>query len=153
MTISSAPSTRGLRHNALSTKVDLLCLALLFVFSNHCPASLLSPELFLSEVSCGDTLDGGLALSLARVGELRLVFRSLGCRPDAEAGGLCRRETDLWAGGRRGWFMTDFGMVPGGSFMVAGVMCRVIVRGCSPYAQEGGRYRNAGGYWYVGIVV
>lgn len=37
--------------------------------------------------------------------------------------------------------------------MVAGVMCRVIGRGCSTYAQEGGRYRNAGGCWYVGIGV
>jgi hypothetical protein len=101
--------------------VDLLCLALLFVFSNHWPASLLSPELFLSEVSCGDTLDGGLALSLASVGELRLVVCSLGGMADEEDGGLCRRETDLWAGGRRGWVLTPFGMVPGGSFMMAEV--------------------------------
>jgi hypothetical protein len=109
------------RQDLLSTKLDLLCLALLFVFSNHWPASLLSPELFLFERSCGDTLEGGLALSLARVGELWLVVCSLGRVTVALGGGLCRSETDLWAGGRRGWLLTVFGMVPGGSSMTSSV--------------------------------
>lgn len=109
------------RQNLLSTKLDLLCLALLFVFSNHWPASLLSPELFLCEVNCGDTLEGGLALSLARVGELRLIVCSLGRGAVAVGGGLCRSETDLWAGGRRGWLLTVLGIVPGRASMVESV--------------------------------
>lgn len=71
-------------------------------------------------------------MSLARVGELRLVVCSLPRRPDVKGGGLCRSETDLCAGGRRGWFLTDFGMVPGGSFMVAGVELRATCKGRSP---------------------
>lgn len=59
--------------NSLSAKEALLCLALLFVVSNHLPASLLSPELFLFDKSLGERLDGGLALSLAGLGELKAV--------------------------------------------------------------------------------
>lgn len=72
--------------------------------SNHFPASLLSPELFLFEKSLGERLDGGFALSLAGLGELREVDRRVGLpfKADVAAGGLCRRETDLCAGGRRG---------------------------------------------------
>jgi hypothetical protein len=88
-------------------KEDLLWLAVLLVFSNHCPASLLSPELFLLERNCGDALDGGLALSLARVCELIAVGCPFTWRLDPDAGGLCRRETDLCAGGRRRWCEVD----------------------------------------------
>jgi hypothetical protein len=58
--------------HSLSVKVAVDCPALLLVDSNHFPASLLSPELYLLVISLGDTL-GGLALSLACSGELRVV--------------------------------------------------------------------------------
>jgi hypothetical protein len=60
---------------SLSTVKDaLLWTALLLVFSNHLPASLLSPELCLFVVKFADTVDGGFALSLAgAVGELKAV--------------------------------------------------------------------------------
>lgn len=107
-------------QDSLSTNEDLPWLAVLLVFSNHWPASLLSPELVLLESSCGETLDGGLALSLARLGELCVVVEALTFRFD-EAGGLWRRETDWWAGGRRGWDCAAAGMVPGRSFIMAAI--------------------------------
>jgi hypothetical protein len=86
------------------------------------PASLLSPELCLFESNCGETL-GGLALSLATLGELSAVdWRSIVAlaRTREAAGGECRSDTDLWAGARRGWRrVVSGGMVPGGSCMVA----------------------------------
>jgi hypothetical protein len=90
----SRGSTVKEKRDSLSTKEDLAWLAVLFVFSNHCPASLLSPELVLLERSCGERLDGGLALLLASVGELFVVGVLLGWRFDTEDGGLWRRETD-----------------------------------------------------------
>jgi hypothetical protein len=42
-----------------------------------------------------------LGLSLARVREVSAVGCSFTWRLDPDAGGLCRRETDLCAGGRR----------------------------------------------------
>jgi hypothetical protein len=108
------------KGGSLSTNDDLPWLAVLLVFSNHWPASLLSPELVLLESSCGETLDGGLALSLARFGELCVVVEALAFRLD-EAGGLWRRDTDWWAGGRRGWDRAAAGMVPGRSFIMAAV--------------------------------
>src|SRR4051812_15538355 len=53
------------RCNPLSTNEALLCSALLLVFSNHLPASLLSPELCLLTVVFAESVEGGLALSLA----------------------------------------------------------------------------------------
>jgi hypothetical protein len=93
----------------------------LLVFSNHWLASLLSPELVLLERSRGDRLEGGLALSLARVGELCAVEAFWGWLFEADGGGLWRRETDRWAGGRRGWDCAAVGVVPGRSVMMAGV--------------------------------
>jgi len=94
----------------------------LLVFSNHWPASLLSPELVLLESSWGETLEGGLALSLASVGDVSAVGTFLGSRLEGWGlgGGLWRRETDRWAGGRRGWERAAMGIVPGRSFMAAG---------------------------------
>lgn len=61
----------------------------MLVVSNHLPASLLSPELYLFERSFGETL-GGLALSLARFGELSVVgWRAITVlAPTRDAGGL-----------------------------------------------------------------
>jgi hypothetical protein len=87
------------RRPSLSMKEDVFWLAVLFVFSNHCPPSLLSPELLL-ERNSGDALDGGLGLSLTRVRELSAAGCSFTWCLDLDAGGLCRRETDLCAGGR-----------------------------------------------------
>jgi len=78
--VSDEDEFRRKKGGSLSTKEGLPWLAVLFVFSNHCPASLLSPELVLLVRSCGETLDGGLALSLARVGELRVVVDSFDLR-------------------------------------------------------------------------
>jgi hypothetical protein len=60
------------RQHSLSAN-ELLCWALLLAVSNHLPASLLSPELFLLERSFGEVMDGGFALSLAGLGELSAV--------------------------------------------------------------------------------
>lgn len=90
---------------SLSTVKDaLLWTALLLVFSNHLPASLLSPELCLVVVRFADTVDGGFALSLAgALGELNVVGWGSNLRFGGRSvGGLWRRETDLCAGGRRG---------------------------------------------------
>lgn len=80
----------------LSVNEALLCLALLLVVSNHLPASLLSPELFLFDNSLGETLDGGFALSLAVLGELSAVDWCWTCGfvLALDGGGLCRRETE-----------------------------------------------------------
>lgn len=108
------------KPDSLSTNEELFCCALLLVVSNHFPASLLSPELCLFERSFGDAL-GGLALSLAGFGELNVVGWRSSATLDSRrptAGGLCRRETDRCAGGRRGCWRTEAdGIVPGGSFM------------------------------------
>jgi len=50
---------------SLSAKEALLCKALLLELSNHLPASLLSPELYLFGLIFGETLEGGFTLSLA----------------------------------------------------------------------------------------
>ena len=138
LTVRHRSAARWVAQDSLSTNDDLPWLAVLLVFSNHWPASLLSPELVLLESSCGETLDGGLALSLARFGELCVVVEALAFRLD-EAGGLWRRETDWWAGGRRGWDRAAAGMVPGRSFIMAAVQ-RVggsTRGGCSPCALGG----------------
>lgn len=92
------------RHS-LSANEALLCWHLLLAASNQFPASLLSPELFLLASSLGDTLKGELALLLAGSDGCSAVGSRPGRRLEAvpDAGGLCRRETDLCAGGRRGW--------------------------------------------------
>jgi len=91
-------------EDLLSTTVSSLCVAVLLVFSNHFPASLVSPELCLSGI-LGDTLEGGFALSLA-VPAIEPVEAECAMCPlgfwNRGLEGPCRRDTDLWAGGRRG---------------------------------------------------
>lgn len=53
------------KKGASSAKGALLCTTLLFELSNHLPASLLSPELYLLYGAFGETLEGGFTLSLA----------------------------------------------------------------------------------------
>jgi hypothetical protein len=122
----SAVETGQTARHSLSTRDDFGWLAVLLVFSNHWPASLLSPGLVLLERSWGEWLEGGLALLLASVGELCAVEAVLGWRWEADGGGLWRRETDRWAGGRRGCECAAAGMVPGRSVMMAGVDVVVI---------------------------
>jgi hypothetical protein len=81
-------------------------LAVLFVVSNHLPASLLSPELYLLERRLGEVVEGGFALSLAgEGGDVNAVdWRSM---PSVESfwemdDVLWRSETERHAGGRRG---------------------------------------------------
>jgi hypothetical protein len=70
----------------------------------------------LLDRSLGETL-GGLARSLAGFGELNAANGRLAA---ALAGGLCRSDTDLFAGMRRGWRRAASDcIVPGGSFMFA----------------------------------
>lgn len=106
----------------LSAKDALLFCAL--VLSNHLPASLLSPELYLFDCNFGEVLEGGLAWSLAGgLGESSEVDcgwwdeAALDCLPPGE---LCRRDTDWCAGGRREWgtFCCGGGIVPGGSCII-----------------------------------
>ena len=117
------------KGGSLSTN-EASWLASLFVRSNHPAASLLSPELWLFRYRRGEMLEGGLALSLAEaLGEVLSVVE---WRPTATfegaccslAGGLCRSDTLLCAGGRRGcaaWAVAAGpGTVPGRSFMSRG---------------------------------
>jgi hypothetical protein len=60
---------------------------------------------------------GGLARSLAGLGELSAVDERVTA---PLAGGLCRSDTDLFAGARRGWLRaTSGGIVPGNSCILA----------------------------------
>jgi hypothetical protein len=54
---------------------DEALLAVLLVASNHLPASLLSPELYLLERRLGEVVEGGLALSLAAEGRCVVAER------------------------------------------------------------------------------
>ena len=144
------------KGGSLSAKEASWAVSLL-VLSNQPAASLLSPELWLCRCRRGETLEGGLALSLA--GALGEVLSVVDWRPGPArwdwdwdrdwdrdwdwdwdwdlAGGLCRSETDSCAGGRRGcrpWAGAGAGTVAGRSSMsrgsaAAGAKGRLWVQG------------------------
>jgi len=112
--VSDEEALRRKKGGSFSVKEAVPWKACLLVVSNQAPASLLSPELAVLASSLGDTLEGGLAWLLAAVGELAVAVVAAGFRwvraldELAVAGGLCRNETDWWAGGRRGCCLASF---------------------------------------------